>query len=342
MGHKKVVTFGIVGCGMIAHLHAKSISELPGAMLLGAFSRNRTRTEEFCRNFGIRPYGSFAQLLTDPVLDVVVICTPSGNHAEQTLKALAAGKHVVVEKPMCLSLTDADAIITMSKKTGGMVCVVSQLRFSDGVQAVKRAIERGEMGRLLSASVSMHYFRDPAYYEHGTWHGTLSGDGGGVLMNQGIHSIDILCYLMGKPVSVKGYARTLLREIEVEDTAVAVVDFENQALAVMDATVCARPATPRTLTICGEKGTVTLEEDTIIQWDLPTACSIPAKGSAISTGASDPGAITNENISREYQNVLDHLLEGKELLMNGVQGRIALSVILGIYQSSQTGNVVCL
>lgn len=342
MGKKEAVTFGIIGCGMIAHLHAQAISALPEAKLLGACSRSFRSAEMFCREFAVHPYLDYANMLADPELDTVVICTPSGNHAEQTLRALKAGKHVVVEKPMCLTLADADAVIATAKETGKMVCVISQVRFSDGVQAVKQAIDRGETGRLLSASASMWYFRDQDYYNTATWRGTKGGDGGGVLMNQGIHSIDVLCYLMGKPTSVKGYTRTLLRDIEVEDTAVAALEFENQGLAVVDATVCAKPARPRKLSICAEKGSIVLEEDTIVQWDLPVPCPIEICGTPGSTGAADPKGISNLNIIREYQNVLDHLLSGKPLHMDCHQGRIALSVILGIYESAKTGNTVLL
>lgn len=340
MKSDKSISFGIVGCGIIARFHALAVSEVPGARLIGACSKTFSSTEKFCSEFAVRPYESFEKMLQEPELDAVVICTPSGDHAWQITQALKAGKHVVVEKPMCLTMEQANAVVALADELGLMVCVISQTRFSDGVQAIKQAIDRGELGKLVSACLTMRYFRDQNYYNLAQWRGTMAGDGGGVLMNQGIHGIDVLCYLMGKPAGVKGYARTLLRDIEVEDTAVAALEFENGALAVIDATVCSQPAMPRKLTICGEKGSVVLEEDSIVQWNLPTACPTEASHATGSSGAADPKGITHQNFTREYRNVMDHLLRGEPLLLDSRQGRMPLSVILGIYESSQTGKTV--
>lgn len=340
MNTEKTVSFGIVGCGIISRFHALAISEIPEARLLGACSKTYSSTEKFCNEFSLRPYADYQEMLKDPELDAVVICTPSGDHADQIIEALNAGKHVVVEKPMCLTMEQANAVVELAEKLNLMVCVISQTRFSDGVQAIKQAIDRGELGRLVSASLTMRYFRDQNYYDLAQWRGTMAGDGGGVLMNQGIHGIDVLCYLMGKPVGVKGYARTLLRDIEVEDTAVAALEFDNGSLAVIDATVCSQPAMPRKLMICGEKGSVILEEDSIAQWSLPTACPAGAGNVTGSSGAADPRGITHQNFTREYRNVMAHLLRGEPLLLDSRQGRMPLSVILGIYESSKTGNTV--
>ena len=339
MHQKDSISFGIVGCGTISRFHALAIADVPGARLLGACSRSYESAKTLCDEFHVHPYASFEEMLADPELDAVVICTPSGDHAQQILEALEAGKHVVVEKPMCLTLEEADAVIAMAEKTGLMVCVISQTRFSDGVQAIRQAIDRGALGRLVSASLTMRYFRSQEYYNTAQWRGTIAGDGGGVLMNQGIHGVDVLCYLMGKPIGVKGYARTLLRDIEVEDTAVAALEFDGGALAVIDATVCSQPAMPRTLILCGEKGSIVLEEDSIKEWNLPTPrpCLSTASGGS---GAADPKGITHLNHTREYQNILNHLLKGQPLLLDSRQGRMPLSVILGIYESSATGKTV--
>lgn len=334
------ISFGIVGCGIIARYHAMAIADVPGARLIGACSKTFRSTEKFCGEFNVHAFASYEEMLASDELDAVVICTPSGDHAGQILSALKAGKHVVVEKPMCLTLAEADAVVELSEKLGLMVCVISQTRFSDGVQAIKQAIDANELGCLVSASLTMRYYRDQAYYNTAQWRGTIAGDGGGVLMNQGIHGIDVLCYLMGKPVGVTGYSRTLLRDIEVEDTAVGALEFDNGALAVIDATVCSQPAMARSLIICGEKGSVVLEEDTIVQWNLPTPR--PTTGSAASggSGAADPRGITHLNHTREYQDIISHLLEGTPLLLDSRQGRVPLSVILGIYESSKTGRAI--
>ena len=340
MNSTKTISFGIVGCGIIARLHALAIAAVPGARLLGACSKTYSSTEKFCAECNIRPFADYEQMLAEPELDAVVICTPSGEHAGQILAALQAGKHVVVEKPMCLTLEDADAVVAMAEQTGKMVCVISQTRFSDGVQTIKQAIDSGAMGKLVSASLMMRYYRSQEYYNMAGWRGTVAGDGGGVLMNQGIHGIDVLCYLLGNPVGVTGYARTLLRDIEVEDTAAAAVEFDSGALAVIDATVCSQPALPRRLTICGEKGSVVLEEDSIAAWNLPVPCPPEAQVSTGGSGAADPLGVARENFMREYRNIVAHLVEGAPLLLDARQGRIPLSVILGVYESSKTGKAV--
>lgn len=342
MESNRVLQFGIVGCGVIARYHALAIADTEGARLMGACSKSPASAEKLCGEFGVPVFSSYEELLARPELDAVVICTPSGDHYAQARQALLAGKHVVVEKPMCLTMEDADALVELADRLGLMVCVISQTRFSDGVQALKVAIDGGQLGRLVSASLMMRYFRSQEYYEQAGWRGTVAGDGGGVLMNQGIHGIDILCYLMGRPVGVSGYARTLLRDVEVEDTAAAAVEFENRALAVIDATVCSQPALPRRLTICGEKGSVVLEEDTIVSWALPTPCPLSGDTGTSGSGAADPRGITHLNHTREYGNIVAHLLRGEPLLLDGRQGRMPLSVILGVYESSRTGRAVAL
>ena len=340
MNSTKTISFGIVGCGIIARFHALAIADVPGARLIGACSKSFSSTEKFCAECNIRAFADYEQMLAEPELDAVVICTPSGDHAGQIMAALKAGKHVVAEKPMCLTMEDADAVVAMAEQSGKMVCVISQTRFSDGVQAIKQAIDAGAMGKLVSASLMMRYFRSPEYYNLAGWRGTIAGDGGGVLMNQGIHGIDVMCYLMGNPVGVTGYSRTLLRDIEVEDTAAAAVEFDTGALAVIDATVCSQPAMPRRLTICGEKGSVVLEEDSIAAWNLPIPCPVEANVSTGSSGAADPKGITHENFTREYRNIMAHLVDGAPLLLDARQGRMPLSVILGVYESSKTGKAV--
>ena len=334
---KDTVTFGIVGCGIIARYHALAIRENSGARLLGAYSRTPASAEAFSKEFDVPVYDSYEALLAAPELDAVVICTSSGAHFEQARQALLASKHVVVEKPMCLTMADANELVRLAKELGLMVCVISQTRFSAAAQAIRGTIESGGFGKLVSASLTMRYQRTQAYYDSADWRGTVTGDGGGVLMNQGIHGIDLLCYFMGEPVSVTGYARTLLRDIEVEDTAAAAVAFENGSVAVIDATVCSDPAFGRKIVLCGEKGTAVLEEDAITLWSLPTPCPIPLGGGSGDSGAADPTGISHLYHAREYENIVAHLLQDAPLLIDAHQGRIPLSVILGLYEASEKG-----
>lgn len=336
---KKHLSFGIVGCGVIAPVHALSIRQTEHCTLLGACSKTYANAQKFASENNCIAFESFDAMLSHPDLDVVVICTSSGEHFQQAKAALEAGKHVIVEKPMCLTMEDADTLVQLQSSHPNSVCVVSQTRFCDAAQAIKSAVDAGHFGKMVSASLMMRYSRPQKYYDSAAWRGTVAGDGGGVLMNQGIHGIDQLCYFMGKPVSVCGYARTRLRDIEVEDTAAAAVAFESSAVATIDATVCSDPPFAKKIILCGEKGTVVMEEDAIVTWTLPSPCPIPLAGQSGSS-AADPMGIFLQNHIRQYHHFADHVLQGTPLMLDAVQGRIPLSVILGIYESSRTGRAV--
>jgi len=339
---EKELRFGIVGCGMIAPYHAAAIDRTDRCSLLGACSKTYASTEKFAREAGCIPFESYEAMLADERLDVVVICSSSGEHFSQAKAALKAGKHVIVEKPMCLTMADADALVELDRQYPQAVCVISQSRFSDAAQTIKAAIDAGHFGKMVSASLMMRYYRPQTYYDQAAWRGTVAGDGGGVLMNQGIHGIDLLCYFMGKPVGVCGYARTILRDIEVEDTAAAAIAFESGAVATLDATVCSQPSFSKKFILCGEKGTVVLEEDAIISWSLPEPCPIPLGAKSGNSASADPKGISVAYHLREYENFVAHVLDGKPLLLDAEQGRLPLGVILGVYESSRTGKAVTL
>ena len=334
------IRFGIAGCGMIADYHAMAIEETKGALLYGACSKTRGHAQNFAERYGIRCYDGYEEMLDSPEIDAVVICTPSGDHYPMAMQALAAGKDVVIEKPMCLSMADADSLVAKADRARRTVCVISQSRFSDAAQEIHRAVVDGDFGKMVSASLTMRYFRPQSYYDQAGWRGTFAGDGGGVLMNQGIHGIDLLCYLMGEPRSVFGFTRTALRDIEVEDTACGTIRFASGTIGVIDATVCSQPSFTKRFVLCGEKGTVILEDDSIVLWKLDTPCRLPLCSGSGNSSAADPRGISHVYHQREYENLIAHLLRGEALLVDARQGRIPLSVILGIYESSRTGKMV--
>ena len=338
----KTLQFGIVGCGMIARYHAVAIEQTDRCALLGACSKTYASTEKFAGEVGCTAFDSFDAMLAHPQLDVVVICSSSGEHFQQAEAALKAGKHVIVEKPMCLTMDDANKLVELADSYPQTVCVISQSRFSDAAQTIKSAIDAGWFGKMVSASLMMRYYRSQAYYDQAQWRGTVAGDGGGVLMNQGIHGIDLLCYFMGKPVGVCGYARTMLRDIEVEDTAAAAIAFENGSVATLDATVCSQPSFSKKFILCGEKGTVVMEEDAILSWSLPDPCPIPLGAASGNSASADPRGISAAYHIREYENFVSHVLDGKHLMLDADQGRMPLKVILGVYESSRTGKAIVL
>lgn len=342
MKNYQTLRFGIVGTGMIARYHALAIRETENCVLVGACSRTVASANTFCEEENILLFESYKAMLAYPDLDVIVICSASGEHFMQARDAILAGKHVIIEKPMCLTMADADALVALSEKHSTAVCVISQSRFSDAARSIKHAIDEGAFGKMVSASLMMRYQRLQSYYDQAAWRGTMAGDGGGVLMNQGIHGVDLLCYFMGKPVSVCGYTRTRLRDIEAEDTAAVAVAFEDGSVASVDATVCSSPSFSKKFILCGEKGTVILEEDAIMEWSLPTPCPIPCGNKSGDSASANPKGISARYHIRQYADFVAHVRNGAPLLVDAKQGRMPLGVILGAYASSNNGRVVAL
>lgn len=337
----KTVRFGIVGCGMIARFHMRAIqSAAPQAEAVACCSGREDAAQAFARQYGLNVFPSLEAMLADPGVDAVCLCTPSGLHTEQAIQAMRAGKHVVVEKPMSLTLEDADRLISTAAETGLKVCVISQFRFQPAIQAVKQALDAGQFGRVTSARLSMPYYRSPEYYKSGGWRGTWAMDGGGALMNQGIHGVDVFRYLLGPVRRVWGLARTLLHDIEVEDTAAAALEFASGALGVLEGTTACSPGYPRTIEIRGSSGSVLLEEDAILRWDLPCPCPLPIGQGAEGAACARPEDISAEGHARQLRNFTDAVLHGTPLLLDAAGGRAALEIILAIYRSSHTGQPV--
>lgn len=344
----KKVRFGLIGCGAIAKFHAVSIGQIEGAELVAAFDPYKPGLDKFVAEYGVKGYDTLDALLADPDVDAVSICTPSGLHTSQAVAAMKAGKHVVCEKPMSLTLAEADELIATEKETGMKVCIISQYRFAAATQEVKRAIDAGAFGRITHASLSMRYYRANSYYDSGAWRATWAMDGGGAMMNQGIHGVDVFRYLMGPVKTVNGLARCLTREkggkpLEVEDAAAAVLEFENGALGIIEGSTTCYPGYPRRIVISGDKGSVVLEENSIMNWDLGDfECRLPVGAQAKNSGASDPMAIDNSGHVLQIGNLVRSILDGEELLATAYSGRLPLEIILGIYESSKTGKTVTL
>lgn len=333
------VRFGILGCGLIAPNHARAIAAA-GGVLAGAVSRRFAQAQAFAETFSCRAYGTYEELLSDGGIDAVSVCTPTGDHFANARQALLAGKHVLVEKPLCLTLPEADELIGLAAARGLTLGVISQTRFSDAAKTIRRLIDSGAAGKPVSAQLMMRFYRGQEYYDSAAWRGTFAGDGGGVIMNQGIHGIDLLCYLMGRPVSVTGYARTRLRDIEVEDTVAAALAFESGAVAVIDATTCSSPAFEKRFILGFERGTVILENDVVTLWTVPGECPESCRVSLAGNTSADNKKVTFAYHTREYENFIRHIREGEPLIVDGAQGRMPLSVILGVYESSRTGRRV--
>src|SRR5262245_12212568 len=224
------IGFGIIGCGMISRFHAKAVQDIKGAKVTACFDSFTSAADKFGAEIGCKVYHDLDAMLADKAVDVVTICTPSGVHMEPAVAAAKAGKHIIVEKPLDITLKPRDAMIAAAKKAGVVLSTIFPSRFHESSQLLKSAIDKGRFGKLTMGDAYVKWFRTQEYYDSGAWRGTWALDGGGALMNQAVHSVDLLTWFMGPVVEVLSCTDTLAHErIEVEDTAVACLRFENGA-----------------------------------------------------------------------------------------------------------------
>lgn len=327
--------FGLIGCGAISGWHAHAIREIEGAELIGAYDRSAASAEAFCEKQDCRKFATIQELLNCDQIDVVCICTPSGTHAELVVEAANAGKHIVVEKPMAITRQQLQDVVEAVERNHVQLTAISQRRFSDAVQKVKKAIEAGELGRLLMGDIYMKFYRSPEYYASAGWRGTWEMDGGGALMNQGIHGIDILQYLMGPVKAVSAVCKTLAREIEVEDAAVAIVEYENGAIGVIEGSTCVTPGYLMRTEIHGTGGTIVLEGERIVRWDVNGQNLAESPKETENKSFQDPMAFSIESHKAQFQDFLNALRNGTRPLVDVYEGKRAVDVILSIYESSE-------
>ncbi len=337
--HKKVeikmnksVRFGILGCGMIARFHASAIAELSDAVLVGVADAQPDRAKAFAKERGIAAYIDYAEMLADPTIDAVCICTPNGYHAENTLQALDAGKHVVLEKPIAITVEDAERIIDACERTKKQVTVISQLRFSEDVKRVKELVADSAFGKLAFCNLSMKYWRDPAYYTSGGWKGTKQLDGGGALMNQGVHGVDLLLYIVGDATVVSAKTQTVFHNIDVEDTAIALLEFENGCYGTLEASTCSYPGFERKIEIYGSEGCAILRENQLEKLIVHGETQIDR--TVVTSGtAADPAAMSCEQHHLQLKNFIGAINGCENLLVDVHEGKRAVKLIQEIYQA---------
>ncbi|GIW80994.1 MAG: oxidoreductase [Gemmatales bacterium] len=336
--------FAIVGCGMIAHFHAKALAEVPDARLLALVDLVPENMEKVMKTMNTKydTYTDINKMLERKDIDVVIVAAPSGAHMNLAVAAAEAGKHVVVEKPLEITVERCNRIIEACQKNNVKLCTIFPSRYHAANQALKSAIDKGRFGRLTLGETTCKWWRSQAYYDEGGWKGTRALDGGGALMNQAIHNVDLLCWMMGPVKRVFGFTAMLAHErIEVEDTAVACLEFANGALGVIQATTSVYPGMPKTISIHGDKGTVVVEQEDILRWEFASESDEDkeirekfAQKVGASGGASDPAAISHHGHALQLTDFVQSLKEGRDSLVGGAQGRIAVEVIEAIYKSS--------
>ena len=348
MASKAPLGFGIIGLGLIADFHARAIAEAAGAKLVAVCGRDAGKARAFAANYGENIFSSndLSALLARPDVEAVCIATPSGAHLEPTLAAARAGKHIVIEKPIEITLARMDELLAGVAATGVKLMPIFQARFGAGARTVKAAVNAGRLGRLSLASAYVKWQRTPAYYAD-SWHGTFALDGGGALINQAIHAIDLLQWFAGLPTEIFSWnTRRVHTGIEVEDTAVATLRYADGALGTIEATTAAFPGWARRIELCGENGSIVLEDDRIIRWDfripqLGDEAILSAKADdSMRSGAGSPGAMSHQGHLRQIENLVAAIREGASLAVDGPEARKAVALILALYRSAQSGQSV--
>jgi predicted dehydrogenase len=337
------IRFGILGTGMIARYHAAAIAATEGARLAAVARADKRGVAEAAAAFGVPCEAGYDALLSRDDVDVVCICTPSGLHAPQALAAARAGKHVLVEKPMALTLPDADAMIAACRERGVLLAVALQRRTEPAFIAVRDAVRQGALGRLTLGSVIVPYLRTQSYYASAAWRGTWELDGGGALMNQGIHLVDLLLWLMGEVGDVEGVqarAATLAHDIPVEDVVAATLRFAGGALGSVVATTAAAPGFPHRVEVYGDGGGIQIEGEAVARWDAatprPPEAPAPDAPSAAGPGAS-PGGISAAGHTRIVADLVAAIRAGRPPLVPGEEGRRSLAVVRAIYEAAGVG-----
>lgn len=342
------IGYGIIGCGVIAPFHLRGARNAKGVKVnvVAVCDIVPEKAERFAKENNIPYwYTDYKELLKRPDIDIVSICTPSGLHCEIAVEAAKARKHILCEKPIEITLEKADRMIESALSANVKLGVAFQRRTYETSQKVREAIRTGQLGKMVLGDAYLKYYRSQAYYDSAGWRGTWALDGGGALMNQGVHGIDLLQWIMGDVATVYAKADHLVRKIEVEDTAVALLTYKNGAYGVIEGTTSVYPGEDTRLELHGELGTIILQEQTIKKWvvlgeDGNPKDLTPKTAEEKVGGTSDPTAIASLGHERLVQNIIDAVLDNKELYCSGIEARKSIEIILAIYQSVKTGKEV--
>lgn len=342
-----MIRFGLAGCGAIARAHIDSLQKIPGVRLTTVWNHRPDPAARLAEELGCAVAESLVDLVERDDVDAVTICTPSGYHMEPALAAIEAGKHVLVEKPLEVTEERCRRMIDAADRRGVKLGVIFQSRFVEANRAAREAVAEGRFGRLVMGSAYVKWHRPQAYYDSGSWRGTWKYDGGGALMNQAIHAVDLLLWLMGPVTTVYGHVDALAHDgIEVEDTAAAVLRFDNDAIGVIEASTSVYPGYPKRIEVHGDRGGVTLEDDAVADW---READTPERGEAMkrefgpkaaSGAASDPMAISFEYHRRQIEDFIHAIQEDRDPLVDGEAGARAVAVVRAIYRSASEGRPV--
>lgn len=338
------IGFGVIGGGMVGPYHTQAINSIPEAELIAVATSRKETARIFAEKSGAKAwYTDFRELLKREDIQVVNICTPPFLHEEMTLAAAKMGKHVIVEKPISINLKQADNMIDTCEKAGVKLGVIFQYRFSKASQRIKEAIQKNRLGNLILGDTYIKWFRPQEYYESADWRGTWDKEGGGALINQSIHSIDLLQWFMGPVEWLCATFDTARHRIEVEDVGVAILKFKNGAMGVIEGSTAIYPGFPLRIELHGEKGSIIMEGDEIKLWkfvDGGNEESVEKRKEIIDTSSSPTAGFSSEYHALQIKDFIDAIREDRRPLIDGIEGRKALEIVRAIYISGRKGEKI--
>jgi len=323
--------FAIVGCGVVSQQHAAALASLPNAELVAVVDEDAARAQKAGTEYGVDWSQDLGATLERPDVDVVCVCVPSNLHATMGIPAAEAGKHVLMEKPIDISLGAADALLESCRKANVQLGVVSQHRFRPGFAPAKKIIDSGQLGKLVLADVHMKYYRTQEYYDSGAWRGKWATDGGGCLMNQGVHYVDIFHWLLGDVARITAKCVTRAHTIEVEDVATAILEFQSGAIGIIESSTATYPEMPERIQISGTDGTILIEGGELTQVVLRSDTANGQKVVAPESTAYQPGKFH----AMQIRDFVDAIRSGRDPMVTGQDGRKVLEIVLSVYESAR-------
>jgi UDP-N-acetyl-2-amino-2-deoxyglucuronate dehydrogenase len=334
------VRIGLIGAGNISDTHARAATAVPGATIAAVYGRSHEKAKALAVRYDAEAFDELDAFLAHRPMDAVAIGSPSGLHAEHALAAIARGLHVLVEKPLDIDTTRVDAVIAAADAARVTVAVCFQDRLRPAMLDLKGAVIDGRLGRPVLASGRVKWYRPPEYYAQSRWRGTQALDGGGALMNQGIHTVDLLLWLLGPVARVRAATATRVHDIEVEDTAAAILEFENGALGVIEAATSIFPGYARRVELTGSEGTLIVDDDRLVRADLRSSASPAAAATAPAESAASPVVSDASAHQRIVEDFFDAIRKGRAPACDAREGRKSVALVCAIYEAARTGAAV--
>jgi len=333
------LNFAIVGTGSIAGLHLKALNDIPDIDVVALCASNEKRAKAAEEKHGITTYFDIETMFDQENIDAIIICTASGRHMEPCVAAAKRGIHVLSEKPLEVTMERAEKMIQACEENDVKLACIFQSRFKPDYRQLKQAVDNLKLGKLLLGNAYIKWYRPEDYYSSSPWRGTLKGDGGAALINQGIHTIDLLQNVMGPVKAVTAKVKTTVHEIEGEDLGVALIEFENGALGTIEGSTAIYPGYPERLEVFGSNGSVILEGGKIKAWNIKGEDEGEQKqdDEKKDSGASDPMAIDYAYHKFQIEDFVAAIREDRDPIVTGREGLKALALIRAIYESSDLG-----